>query len=234
LDSTFGSGGVATASPASPGTSASLNDIALQPDGKVVAVGYAAPNGISLEVAVVRFTATGSPDGTFGTGGIVRTPVGANAVAYAVALQPDGQIVIGGWRSDANTEALLVRYSGANGSLDASFGAGGISTPNIGQNNEARTLLVQPDGKIVAAGADALDFVLTRYSSGGVLDSSFGSNGVVRTSIGASGSDVAYDLVTPFPGSLLAVGTTDQGAQIFALARYSATTPITLEEFSVE
>jgi uncharacterized delta-60 repeat protein len=234
-DPTFGTAGVATIDPSSNGTGGSLFDIALQPDGKIVLAGYANAGASNIEVAVARLTTSGAPDAGFGGAGVVRTDVSPSVdLAHDVALQPDGMIVIAGYASGPTIETLVIRYGGTNGAPDLTFGSGGVALTSVGQNNQARALVVQPDGKITTAGFDGADFLLARFSSVGVLDSSFGTAGILRTSIGPSGPDEAHDLEIPFPGALLAVGRSDQGSSSFALARYSASTPVTLEGFSVE
>lgn len=107
-----------------------INDIVIQPDGKIVAVGR---SGIShegdvprLDIMVARYNADGSLDTTFGNGGIVATPVIRDDTAMAVALQQDGKIVVAGTVTLSSFSRLaLVRYN-TDGSLDDTFGDGGI------------------------------------------------------------------------------------------------------------
>src|SRR5436190_5622518 len=146
----------------------------------------------------------GSLDPGFGKGGIVTTAVGRplSSAAAALAIQKDGKLVAAG---GAGKGFALVRYN-ANGSLDRSFGSGGKVTTTIGPYGaDASALVIQPDGKLVAAGdtiyspAGGVDqdpsvhFALVRYQANGSLDRSFGSGGIVTTAIGALalGSHVA-------------------------------------------
>src|SRR5947209_17734305 len=96
----------------------------------------------------------GGLDPSFGTGGKVTTPIGSSDdEALALVLQPDGKLVAAGYASSAsNTAFALVRYN-ADGSLDTSFGTGGqVTTPIESIGNQAFALVLQPDGKLVAAG----------------------------------------------------------------------------------
>jgi uncharacterized delta-60 repeat protein len=236
LDVAFGTGGVASVDASGNGTGATVFDMALQPDGRMVLTGFAIPNGgADAEVATVRFTTTGLPDGTFGTGGVVRTNVGVlDEVGMGVAVQADGRIVVGGYTNGVNQEALVVRYT-AGGTLDPSFGTGGMTMLNLGVQNQARALIVQPDGKITTAGFHGTtfsDFMLARFTSAGVLDPTFGSTGIVITSTSA-GRDEGNGIHIPSPDRLLVAGQND-GSTGFALARYSATTPVGLKSFSAE
>jgi uncharacterized delta-60 repeat protein len=111
LDTTFGSGGKVTTSLGAFNDRA--NDLALQPDGKIVVVGNTFKSKDAAAFAVVRYNANGTLDPTFGTGGKVITAVGANDFAAAVAIQPDGKVLVAGNTSDlVHTDLALVRYHG--------------------------------------------------------------------------------------------------------------------------
>lgn len=113
----------------------------------------------------------GDRDATFGTCGIVVTdfsPDGANG--FSLAIQSDGKIVQGG---DTGGDMLLVRYN-VDGSFDESFGAGGLVVLDLNQNARAAEVLLQPDGRIIAAGNSSV----VRFNSNGTLDASFGTGGI--------------------------------------------------------
>jgi uncharacterized delta-60 repeat protein/uncharacterized repeat protein (TIGR02543 family) len=186
LDPAFGSGGIVQA------PAGTARAVALQPDGKIVAAGAS-----STEIRVARYDADGSLDASFGTGGVVTTPVGTgNSDANALLVLPDGKIVVGGGSSDGSrTLFTLVRYD-ASGSLDPTFGSGGIVTTQVGAGNSSvEGLALQPDGKIVADG-DAVNGSnqgvpgLARYDADGALDATFGSGGIVATHVGSAGASV--------------------------------------------
>jgi len=164
-----------------------IHAIVIQPDGKIVAAGL---SGIlhdtvqePLSMMVARYNVDGSLDSTFGSGGIVTTEIGTYARAWAVALQADGKIVVGG-RGGTFLQAnfALVRYN-ANGSLDNTFGSGGIVTKSFGAFSQITGVGVQADGKIVVSG-DAPGpgsfsmFTVARYNTNGSLDTTFDSDGV--------------------------------------------------------
>ena len=166
LDGTFGSGGIVKTSIGS-----STDDpyaLVQQADGKLVAAG-SAWNGSDFDLALVRYLADGSLDGTFGSGGIVTTPIGSGQEnAYALVQQADGKLVVAGY-AGSNPDFALVRYL-ADGSLDGTFGSGGIVTTPIGSSEDfAQALVQQADGKFVAAGATLNggnnDFALVRYQN---------------------------------------------------------------------
>jgi uncharacterized delta-60 repeat protein len=139
-----------------------------------------------LSLTVDPAAQAGMLDPTFGTGGKVLTDFGfANDIANAVALQPDGKLVVGGW---AGNDFSLARYN-PDGSLDPSFGDGGLVRTNFA-NGAAESvdhidgIALQPDGKIVAVGGSNGDFALARYNPDGRLDMSFGMGGLVVTDFG--------------------------------------------------
>src|SRR5262245_42305337 len=122
-----------------------------QSDGKLVVAGTGLA---STDFALVRYLPDGSLDTSFGSGGTVTTSFSAAAdLALAAALQPDGKIVAAGLKASGLTgDVALARYN-SDGSLDASFGSGGlVATAVSPQGDGANALALQPDGKIVVAG----------------------------------------------------------------------------------
>jgi uncharacterized delta-60 repeat protein len=195
LDPTFGTGGSVTFD--SSAGSFVASDAALDPDGKLVVAGALWRSRdldplATDDVLLIRLTDTGAPDPAFGTGGIVASdPTAGDEGATALVLQPDGDIVIAGSRDpsgdDFSSDFLLARYD-SGGTLDPTFGTGGVVVTDLGSPDDAvGDLLRQPDGKLVAVGvgspADSLDFALARYDAGGTLDPSFGTAGVVITPV---------------------------------------------------
>jgi uncharacterized delta-60 repeat protein len=115
------------------------------------------------------------------------------AQLQVLAVQADGRIVAAGQAGSSNSEFTLARFN-RNGTLDASFGSGGevITSLAAGQNSAARGIAIQPDGKIVVAGfagvGGSQEFAVARYTSGGTLDATFGSGGIVLTNAGGNAS----------------------------------------------
>jgi uncharacterized delta-60 repeat protein len=202
--------------------------VAVQEDGKLVVAGSAGDNGAADDFALARYLQDGSLDPTFGDGGIVITPVGSDLDdAYALAVQPDGKLVAAGTSvTGSYGDFALVRY-GSDGSLDPSFGDGGrVVTAVSPLIDIAFGLVVQPDGKLVAAGLSDLGgsshstFALVRYRKDGSLDRSFGRGGIVTTAVGSEGS-AAYALVLQPDGKLVTAGLSrDDSGEDFALVRY--------------
>ncbi|PYE47913.1 putative Ig domain-containing protein, partial [Deinococcus yavapaiensis] len=233
LDTTFGTGGKITT------PIGTLDDIAsalvVQSDGKLVAAGYTynGYNGTTTDVALVRYNSNGTLDTTFGTNGKVTTPIGtSNDIASALVVQSDGKLVAAGYTyNGSNYDFALVRYN-SNGTLDTTFGSGGKVTTPIGTSNDfAYALVVQSDGKLVAAGytlnGTNYDFALVRYNSNGTLDTTFGSNGKVITPVGTSddyaSDDYARALVMQSDGKLVAAGYAVNGSSWdVALVRYNS------------
>lgn len=226
LDTTFGAGGVSV-TPMSAGDDY-LNAVAVQADGKIVAVGTA-PGAAGNEFAVARFTRDGALDPTFGTGGKVLIDfAGKSDVARAVAVQADGRMVVAGGTTDAADRERfgLVRLTAA-GALDSTFGtAGRVTTAFSGSaGDRANALVLQPDGKIVAGGSasfgsasSGVDFALARYDAAGTLDAGFGTGGTVTTSMSTSGASDTISALTLQGQAIVAVG----GTGDFKVARYTA------------
>jgi uncharacterized delta-60 repeat protein len=220
LDPTFGSGGKVTTDLG--GFDVALG-VALQGDGKIVAVGG---GGSGSDFLVARYKPDGSLDSTFGSGGLVTTDFGGFEAATAVALQGDGRIVVtGSTFSGGFQQFVLARYNG-DGSLDTTFGSGGKVTTDFGLGSGfGGALAIQSDGKLVAAGRAGVDFVLARYKGDGSLDSSFGSGGFVTTDFGGALFDAAFGVALQANGKVVAAGSTFNSfsppAADFALARYN-------------
>jgi uncharacterized delta-60 repeat protein len=202
---------------------------ALQPDGRIVVVGTVG-NGSSIRFLVARYMTNGFPDTNFGTSGhVIIAPGGStNATAYAVAVQPDGKILVGGYASLGGIQKWVVLRYTAAGVLDTSFGSSGIATIPIGSAAaNLWALAVQPDGRILAAGSadngSGLDFALARLTASGALDSTFGSGGKCITAL-ASHDDEANCIAIQPDGGILLGGYAKDSQDVLsdALVRYTA------------
>jgi uncharacterized delta-60 repeat protein len=166
----------------------------------------------------------GDLDPSFGDGGRVITVFPGGSDAHAVAIQPDGRIVVvGAAAGPSGRGAFAVARYELDGTLDAAFGDGGTVTTSIaGGGGEARSVAIQPDGRIVVAGTDRdrQHFAVVRYRANGALDPSFGGNGIVRTNFPGTPEDVAYDLAIQPDGKIVAVGAAGLEQMGFQLVRY--------------
>jgi len=177
LDETFGTGGVAA--PYLGGTWSEFRDMVLLPDGKILAVGMQFGPGDPGDFLMARYDATGQLDPAFGTDGVVLTNFDLdNDQAACLAVRPDGRIVVGGtsYQVDELDYALCLAQYMPDGSLDPSFGSGGLVVSDDDQYPElAQEMALQGDGKILTVG----DGFLRRYSALGALDPTFSTDGVV-------------------------------------------------------
>jgi len=218
LDATFGSGGKVITDIS--GADDYANALALQADGKIVVAGSC--YSIGLDFCLARYNANGVLDATFGTGGtLVTTITGLDDVAAALALQPDGRIVVAGYcyTGGPGSDFCLARYN-ADGTIDTNFGSGGqVFTAITANDDPARALALQPDGKIVVAGTCSDAFCLARYSSTGVLDPSFGSSGSVVTNIGTG---LVRAVALQPDGKIVVAGACVNGNWDFCLTRYGS------------
>lgn len=215
LDTTFGTGGKLTTS------FTNLDDLAraisLQTDGKIVVVGEA-----NADFAAARYNTDGSLDTSFDGDGKVTTSINLFDSAYDVALQSDGKIVAAGETGDGNnSDFAVIRYN-SNGSLDTTFDSDGIvTTPIIGGDEFASSVVIQSNGKIVAGGfsynGNNDDFALVRYNSNGSLDTTFASGGKITTDFGFT-YDYISALTIQSSNRIIAVGSSNMN---FAAAAYS-------------
>ncbi len=240
LDTSFGTGGEIVNSALTGGTS-----VVIQPNGEIL-VGGGTPGSLG-GIALARYNPDGTLDDSFGTGGVVTTNTETFGVA-AIALQPNGQIVAVGSTlntgdSDYGTIFLVARFN-ADGSLDSSFGSGGIVTtqlPNTAPSSEtpildtATSVLIEADGKIVVGGQVQYQYTspivpaglpyvaLVRYNASGTLDPTFGTGGIAVTNLTMSFNNEPVSLLSQPDGKIVAAyaaGINPVGGSDFGVARF--------------
>jgi uncharacterized delta-60 repeat protein len=157
--------------------------VAVQPDGRIVVAGFSSRPGGTRRFALVRYDSDGARDPSFGNQGVVTTRLGDESAAQAVAIQPDGKIVVAGTAShpERGWDFAVVRYN-PDGALDGSFSGDGRLTTDFGGGADgAQALALDPDGNLVVAGESEGDFALARYEPNGDLDPSLSGDGLVTT-----------------------------------------------------
>ena len=163
-----------------------VNGLAIQTDGKIVAAGSSNQfeSDTQYDFALVRYNSNGTQDSSFGAGGVVTTDFGSSDFAHSVAIQADGRIVAAGY---TDNDFALARYN-RNGGLDTTFDSDGKVTTDFGGSDDvANSVAIQRNGKIVAVGYSyqgdltGYDFAVSRYNVNGALDASFDSDGKVTT-----------------------------------------------------
>jgi len=176
--------------------------VAIQDDGKIL-VGGRTWNGANFDFALIRYEDDGSLDATFGASGIVTTGFspGSNDEAFAIALQDNGKIILAGATGSGLISAFaLARYED-DGSLDASFGIGGLAVTDLAGPDRAQSIALQDDDKIVAAGFSFNgvddDIAIIRYRSDGRVDTGFGVNGVIVLDLVSSSERATGVVVQP-------------------------------------
>lgn len=225
LDTSFGGGVLIT-----PGgiTDDYVRGLAVQADGRVIAVGHGvfAP-ATGTDFMLVRHLRDGGLDPWFGNAGKVSTAFdngGRSDEAQAVAVQPDGKILVAGASDQgaSGNDFALARYL-PSGSLDASFGSGGKVLTAIGAGSKSEVAYalalqtVAGAARIVAAGGEG-DFIAAAYRDDGTLDAGFGTAGIVRNVFGSI-TGAARGIVVTADHKLVLAGHRDHD---FAAVRLSA------------
>jgi uncharacterized delta-60 repeat protein len=221
LDSGFGSGGRAAAEIGSIDFGYAA---ALQSDGKIVVAGRVSySRGDESDVGVVRFNADGTPDTHFGSNGTRTFDLSTNwDEATAIAVQPDGKLLLAVAYSDAGNFAFGVLRLTTGGERDATFGSNGFVSRHIGSGNDSPTAIVlQSDGRILLGGyavnaTTSFDVALARFNTNGTTDSSFGTAGAQVFDLFNS-ADGANDLLLQSDGRLVAAGSARNGANLLPL-----------------
>ncbi len=218
LDESFGVGGLVQ--PNAGGIPA------VQSDGKIVLGGFA-----GTTFRITRLDNDGSPDTSFGTDGIASVELPPNPGLWSVRIQADGKIVAAG---STGGDFALARFN-PDGSLDTTFdGDGKATTAILNSTDHPYNTVLQPDGKILAAGF-ALNsasstsgvFALARYNTDGSLDTTFDGDGKVTTPVVNAGSIMLDSSIRSIAlladGKILVAGRTHNGKNFdHVLARYNA------------
>ena len=227
LDPAFGTGGIVTTN-FFGSESNFANDVILQSDGKIVAVGASTQPSTAQDFGIVRYNSDGSVDTSFGNGGRVTTVHGGDQTANSVAVDTAGRLVVAGvFHSvpDVGNGLAMARYA-SNGTLDPSFGSGG-KVFLFQSQYWANKVGLDATGRLLIAGASTLldgtrDFGLARFNSNGTLDTTFATGGIASLSFG-NAEDFANDFQIQQDGKIVVVGSARSGSnRDFALARFNS------------
>ncbi len=211
LDTAYGTNGITITTVGS-----NVNDVRealVQTDGKLLVAGHGIFND-SQDIFILRYNINGTLDNSFGVGGIVQTDIDNQTnIVGGMALQSDGKIVVNGTNYAETREFALLsssieRYN-TNGKLDNSFGTNGIvriTEPKTLSRGIGFALAIQQNDKILTAGIRDDTYAISRYNSNGTVDTSFGTNGLVITTVGAKGFDRIYSLALQPDGKIVAAG----------------------------
>ncbi len=225
LDSSYGYDGYSSAFNIFPASAA------IQSDGKIVIVG----SGTNSSFNVARLNTNGKIDSGFGNNGIQVIDFANNSYPTSLAIQNDGKIVVAGYVITGHSDFYFaLARCNTNGTPDNTFNGNGYLTTNFGLNpdprneselDEANSVAIQADGKIVAGGfaltAGGNNFALARYNNDGTLDNSFDSDGKQTTAVGSS-NDKGNSLVIQSDNKILLAGYSSNGTtNLFAVVRYN-------------
>lgn len=211
LDGTFGVGGIVSTN-FGASSADQIFAVAVQSDGKIVAVGSAAG-----DIALARYNPNGTLDGTFGVGGLVKTDIGASTAdtANAVVIDAMGRIVVAG---TSNGDVVVARYTAA-GALDTGFNDTGKFVYDLGTAADvASGVAFDGMGRLIVSASSGADVVTMRLMSTGALDASYAFGGVATTAIGP-GANARNVVIQPYDGRIVVVASV---ANDVKLIRYNA------------
>lgn len=244
LDPGFGNNGAATSQQAGWGKEA--YDLVLQPDGKLLAAGitYETNGQFNYQSLITRFLPNGHLDSSFGTHGSVRFALADKNAAQAIALQPDGKILVACNKSvilqSGNPPSVqllsrpFIARLNANGTFDNSFGTNGIQHLELLDpypDKELAAIAVLPDGKILAGGsiiAAGINMMLLCLNADGSYNNNFGVSGIAEYSAGNDKYTTLSGMAVQADGKIVMAGTAENtgpvmyGAKLFAVGRVNA------------
>lgn len=199
------------------------NDIALsgsiQQDGKLLIAGSSSWGTPASDLALTRLLSNGSSDISFGVNGKATIDFAQYDTADSISLQPDGKIFVGGHSYYKNNDDFIGVRINANGTLDPTFGFGGLTNTDLGSGDFGYSTLVLADRSLLIAGRSGGAFAIVKYLSNGQLDSTFGQSG--KSVLGHFGaSDTVKVATSPIDGKIYLAGDTSNGVnRDFALLR---------------
>jgi uncharacterized delta-60 repeat protein len=195
------------------------DDITLQSNGKILVSGPSCDNlnFENCDFAVARLNTNGALDTTFSGDGRQSINFGGNDSTDGIAVQPNGRILLAGFRNSATSGSCALARLNPNGSLDKTFSGDGkvVTSFGPGVNSSCNKVRVQLNGKIVVVGAAGGDFALVRYNANGSLDKTFSTDGMARVDFGGD-DDTGFKLAVQSNGRYVLAG---QSQGDFALAR---------------
>lgn len=216
LDSGFGSGGIASVL-----SNAASDALAVQSDGKIVSTGQAASSAV-----IARFNTDGSLDTSFaGSGVFTFTPYDTVNLLTAVSIQSDNKIISSGTAAGSGHPytAMGVRFN-TDGSFDTSFGGTGKAILNDIPSVQLTGMVLQNDGKMVSCGYTTTQFLILRFTTNGLADSSFGTSGYTITQVDNTTSQA--NCIAIQSDQKVVVGGYSGSSKVFTLARYLTSNPL--------
>jgi uncharacterized delta-60 repeat protein len=215
-DSSFCDTGLVYGNSNSELTNVKINSAAIQADGKILIMGAASTAYThSTDFLAIRFKVNGQKDSTFGTNGdAVADFGGLFEEGYRGIVLSDQSILMGGycWPSSGSNQDFALAKLKANGTMDSSFGQFGKVTTDLGGEDVGRRIALQPDGRILLAGDCNKTSTLVRFKPNGLIDSSFGINGVAKATFAPFGDRIEEVAMQPDDGKFVLVGWAQQTA----------------------
>jgi uncharacterized delta-60 repeat protein len=198
-------------------------DVKIQPDGKIVAVGTTYDASYAADFQVTRLLSDGTYDPSFGTNGVFRYHLGYETGSYSCLIKDDGNILVSGISmDDFGGFAMVLLQLGETGKIDSAFGVNGIAYYDYGMGEDiAYAMALQNDGKILLAGHISNENfqkepAVVRFTENGILDASFGLNGVATVPVTETDNEFAGICVQP-DGKIVAAGHISNGLSWFSL-----------------
>jgi uncharacterized delta-60 repeat protein len=237
LDPGFGTGGIFTTSMSANGHHP--RGVVIQNDDKIVVAGNFADSEEELDLFVLRLHPDGVPDSSFADDGVAIVDETAEE-GYAVALQSDGKIVVGGNLDITSFYTTIAAFRfNTNGTLDSTFAGDGIATADFGVASFGYSLALQLDGKILVGGEvgdSDVNVAVARFNSDGSLDNAFGGgDGMSTIVVTDSTFDRTSGIALQDDGYIIVAGVTTVSAQDFLVMRLvgsSGPLPVQLSSFT--
>lgn len=215
-------------------TGDNMHKLLVQPDGKIIAAGMSFDATFTARAHVLRFNPDGTADTDFATDGLFTYELDNEALLYSAVLTDEGKILLAGATTDYQTYRILLIQLNADGTLDTTFGDGGVTVqavslaPNNGEDF-AYDVAFDADGNILVCGnSSGADYVrrpvVVRFTPNGVLDTAFGVDGVATIPVNEVGASAFKAIAVQPDGKIVATGYFGQSEfwYLFVVVRFNA------------
>ena len=240
LDNSFGDGGQKIID--FGGFDDEAKSVSVSNDGKIYVAGYSLDNNtFRSEIAICCLNSDGSFHSNFANNGeLILSLGGIGSEASGIGITSSNEIIVSGYNATAAADNFALVKLSSSGKLMSSFGGTGIVFTNLGSNSsQSRSMVIQPDDKIIASGYNVpnnsiqADFATVRYNSDGSIDEKFGNKGIAITDFFGS-DDMLNAVVLQQDGKVVVAGYVFNGtSNDFGIARYLTDVELTISNDTI-
>ncbi|MBC75513.1 MAG: hypothetical protein CME64_05800 [Halobacteriovoraceae bacterium] len=215
LDNSFNGDGVFTENDTAGGNGDDkVSNLILDSNGKII-LGGTSKSSSNTRTVVWRLTLSGTLDTTFGDFSLGRRVIPDDFKAESMVLDSDDNVILGGYNDPSLKREMHIYKLTSAGAEDSAFGGGNgfvkYTSPGMSSDDGVFSVTVDKDQNILATGSFDDDMSIVKYSSSGVLDTSFGTSGLVTHDLSGGNADIGNAITLDHEGNILVAGKSNNG-----------------------